>query len=151
MGLDMYLTANRYLSQYLDEGNDKKIARNIASLPIGNNGMRVKGITCEAMYWRKANAIHKWFVDNCQKGVDDCNEYDVEIKQLKELRDICTSILLDHSKAPNILPACEGFFFGSTELDEYFWDEIKRTEAELSAILENPEIMRWNFQYRSSW
>ena len=24
--------------------------------------------------WRKANAIHKWFVDNVQDGVDDCGD-----------------------------------------------------------------------------
>ena len=44
-------------------------------------------------YWRKANHIHKWFVDNVQDGEDDCREYDVSIEQLHELRNICFDIL----------------------------------------------------------
>ena len=60
MGLDMYLTAKRYLSSW-DE-TDKKISKNIEAMPIGNQGMRVKEISCDAMYWRKSNAIHKWFI-----------------------------------------------------------------------------------------
>ena len=43
-------------------------------------------------YWRKANAIHKWFVDNVQDGEDDCNYYEVTEEQLKELLDICNTI-----------------------------------------------------------
>lgn len=44
-------------------------------------------------YWRKANHIHKWFVDNVQDGEDDCKEYRVSIEQLHKLRDICFDIL----------------------------------------------------------
>jgi len=45
-------------------------------------------------YWRKANAVHKWFVDNVQDGVDDC-EYHSEVRkdQLAELVSICEEIL----------------------------------------------------------
>ena len=52
------------------------------------------------MYWRKANAVHKWFVDNCWYGEYD--EYDghylnVSVEQLFELRDACQKVL-DSSK-----------------------------------------------------
>ena len=151
MGLDMYLTGKRYLSKYPEDGTDAKIAKNIGALPIGNNGMRVKEVSCEAMYWRKSNAIHKWFVDHCQSGVDDCGEYYVPTKQLEELRDACQTILDDHAKAPDVLPTQSGFFFGSTDFDEWFWEDIKRTEEELTLLLENPDIKRWDFYYRSSW
>ena len=43
-------------------------------------------------YWRKANAIHWWFVQNVQNGIDDCREYVVTKAQLKELYDICAKI-----------------------------------------------------------
>ena len=151
MGLDMYLTAKRYLCQYPEDGVDAKIAQEVGALPIGNQGMRVKEISCEAMYWRKANAIHRWFVEQCQSGVDDCGEYYVEVDQLIKLRDLCSTILKDHAKAPDVLPTQAGFFFGSTEFDEWFWEDIKRTEVELTALFENPDIKRWDFYYRSSW
>lgn len=43
-------------------------------------------------YWRKANAIHKWFVDNVQDGKDDCDYYEVGKEQLEELLEICKTI-----------------------------------------------------------
>ena len=46
----------------------------------------------EVGYWRKANAIHKWFVDNVQDGVDDCGYYEVSQEQLKNLLHICSLI-----------------------------------------------------------
>lgn len=43
-------------------------------------------------YWRKANAIHQWFVDNVQNGVDDCDYYEVSQEQLDNLLHICSLI-----------------------------------------------------------
>ena len=44
-------------------------------------------------YWRKANAVHKWFVDNVQDGRDDGEEYELDFRQLEELKEICLDIL----------------------------------------------------------
>ena len=58
MGLDMYLTAKRYLSTYNAE--DKFLAEKVGNMPELKNGlMRVKEVSCELMYWRKANACRK--------------------------------------------------------------------------------------------
>lgn len=46
------------------------------------------------MYWRKANAIHQWFVDRVQDGKDDCEYHDEVTKEiLEELRDKCKNVL----------------------------------------------------------
>ena len=48
----------------------------------------------QVAYWRKANAIHKWFVDRVQFGEDDCEYHDeVTKKVLEELRDVCAEVL----------------------------------------------------------
>ena len=48
----------------------------------------------EIGYWRKANHIHNWFVENVQEGVDDCEYHDEVTKEtLEELRDICKKVL----------------------------------------------------------
>ena len=45
-------------------------------------------------YWRKANAVHKWFVDHVQSGEDDCKIHgDVSKEYLLTLKDICSDIL----------------------------------------------------------
>lgn len=47
--------------------------------------------------WRKANHIHKWFVDNVQDGIDNCGTYEVTKEQLEELLNICKEVA-DKSK-----------------------------------------------------
>ena len=83
MGLDMYLSAKRYLWSFNehDQALAKKIDAEIGANSIG----RTKEISREAMYWRKANAIHNWFVINVQGGEDNCKEYYVSRAQLQEL------------------------------------------------------------------
>ena len=51
-------------------------------------------ITEEVGYWRKANQIHNWFVENIQDGVDDCGYHrEVTEEDLNELLDICQRVL----------------------------------------------------------
>lgn len=56
-----------------------------------------KRIYKEVACWRKANAIHKWFVDNIQDGNDDCGVYEVSEEQLRELLELC-KIVAGHSE-----------------------------------------------------
>ena len=89
MGLDMFL--------YKAKKQNNKTLKNIIDLNerINNNELtekereemipfifhiEVKEINYsydsffkEVMYWRKANYIHNWFVENIQNGSDDCN------------------------------------------------------------------------------
>lgn len=43
-------------------------------------------------YWRKANAIHKWFVENVQNEVDNCGCYEVSKTKLRNLLDVCIQV-----------------------------------------------------------
>lgn len=54
---------------------------------------RVSHITEDVGYWRKANHIHKWFVDNVQDGADDCKEYYVSEEKLQQLLDACQQVV----------------------------------------------------------
>lgn len=48
----------------------------------------------EVGYWRKANQIHNWFVENIQNGVDDCDYHrEVREEDLLELLDVCKRVL----------------------------------------------------------
>ena len=109
MGLDMYLYG---VKEKFNE-HDYNIGEVKECIEIG--------------YWRKANAIHKWFVDNCQDCVDNCAIYYVDPKKLEELREICKEVLKDSSKASELLQTKSGFFLGSTEYDEWYFDDLKET------------------------
>ena len=110
-------------------------------------------ISFEAMYWRKANAIHNWFVREEQEGVDNCAEYSVSTEALAELRDICNKVLVDPSKADELLPPQSGFFFGSTDVDEWYLEQLKYTVDRLDVLLDLPQVKerKINFYYSSSW
>ena len=148
MGLDMYLTAKRYVWNYKDE--DKALQDQLDDVMKDDlaEGMRVKEVSVDAFYWRKANHIHKWFVDNCQDGEDDCREYWVDAKQLVRLKDLCESVLL--KKDVGLLPTEGGFFFGSTDYDEWYWSGIEETAKGLEKVLKL-DTDKWDFYYRASW
>lgn len=187
----MYLTTNsKAMSKAinkLEEGAPEYEARCVK--------YRAKsGIVAE---WRKANQIHKWFVDHVQDGRDDCGTYEVEVEQLQELLDTVNKVLgstklvkgqvhngysLDHNfnkvyhvsdgmvledteTAEELLPTQEGFFFGGTDYDQYYWDDLEFTKERLEAVLATVEKDQngwdwhckgeddWNLtlQYHSSW
>jgi hypothetical protein len=149
MGLDMYLYAKRF---FWSEERDKLTPKFKELLP-DNKDYQVKEITLEVGYWRKANAIHKWFVDNCQDGVDECQETEVSRDKLKELLGICEQIVSKGNRykaiSKRLLPCQSGFFFGSTDYDEFYLQDIKSTIEILKKALELSDS--YDFYYRSSW
>jgi hypothetical protein len=153
MGLDMYLTAKKYLWSDKDKELSAKINELVgveADMQNRWNGssMVVKEICIDAMYWRKVNAIHNWFVCNVQGGEDDCKEYHVQHETLQELLSYCRQAL--ETKDGEILAPVGGFFFGSTEIDEYYWNDIEQTVIGLEKALALPE-KEYEFYYQASW
>lgn len=144
MGLDMYLSAKKYLWQTKDE--DQHIANEIQQQI--NVRRRVRELVIEAAYWRKANQIHNWFVDNVQDGIDECQPHYVSREKLKDLLNTCR-VAIDR-KDKNLLPPQEGFFFGSTEIDDDYWNGIKYTAMEIETLLSELDDS-WEFEYCSSW
>lgn len=152
MGLDMYLSAKRYLWRDADEAISDGI-NDLLGIPSDKSkrfhgaSLVTTGVTLEAMGWRKANAIHGWFVRRCQKGEDDCREYYVSREKLKELVDLCKEALEkpDHE----VLEPTAGFFFGSYEKDEYYYQDLRDTIEGITEALELPES--FEFYYQSSW
>lgn len=93
MGLDMYLIRKKYIGANYEHNQVKgKIEIEIRGKKIPIEFNRVTYIEEESCYWRKANAIHKWFVENVQDGNDDCRNYYVSTEDLKKLLDVCKKV-----------------------------------------------------------
>jgi hypothetical protein len=165
MGLDMYLHAKKYVEkvnwQALQANDELDYNSPEAVFPKFNEIIEVAemkdvatdiyGVSVEVTcaYWRKSNQIHKWFVDNVQGGNDDCGNYYVSKDKLKELRETCRQALF--AKDPSLLPPSAGFFFGSYDIDEWYWEDIKRTIKKLDRLFQLPDFDQLSFYYNSSW
>lgn len=153
MGLDMYLKGRRYLRKYKPEEKEIsfKISEHFPELDFfrGEDDDSSMEISVEVGYWRKANAIHNWFVQNVQNGTDDCGTYWVYVDKLKLLRETCQDVLDNKELAQQLLPSTSGFFFGNQDYDEWYFMQIENTIRIIDSALEMPDA--WDFQYHSSW
>ena len=106
MGLDMYLYAKQYVPQKnwtrdsepitnpIFEAINDLLDNNLPKPDFG--GMYVEQ---QVAYWRKANAIHGWFVRELADGVDECQDIYVSRDNLTKLRDLCVQVLANRSQA----------------------------------------------------
>lgn len=156
MGLDMYLHARQSLFGNLPEMKEtfnKLIdVSDFGDLP--DRAMPYASVKVTSIYWRKANQIHGWFVKNIQNGTDNCDEYDVPINKLVELRDLCVQVKKE--KNSDLLPPHAGVFFGTYEIDEWYWKDIDYTIDQLNRVLDSlpedkKESLFLTFTYQSSW
>ena len=165
MGLDMYLSVRRYISRVdLTKVYDREVGWSETSgfhdlmdslnaadyLESGETtGSHVE---IPVAYWRKANAIHNWFVTERADGVDDCREIGVTDGHLEELLSLCEIVLRVPASAPIHLPTESGFFFGGVEYDDWYFDQISYTAKRLREII---PLMKKNNDdwavYQASW
>ena len=148
MGLDMFLIKKTYVYRYPTEKDDDNAPKLAITYP-GVKPERVTYIEERIGIWRKANAIHLWFVENVQGGEADCRPYSTSIDALKKLRDEVSRVLADRSLARELLPTQGGFFFGSLEYDQYYFDDLKLTQ-EICDLAIN-EDTDGEYYYEASW
>ena len=151
MGLDMYLEkrtdVRRWNFQKPEEQFEVVIKKGGVTYPKFNPE-KVSTVVEEIGYWRKANQIHRWFVDNVQSGVDNCGEYFTPISSLETLLELCEKVKADNTLAETLLPTASGFFFGGEEYDEWYFNDIDHTIEVLKEALSDKDA---SYYYSSSW
>lgn len=146
MGLDMYLYRNLDPNGNVlnitpqDEFNTDAFTKLLKRATTSNSPYLRPTISVNVASWRKANAIHQWFISHCADDVDNCQDIEVSLEDLHELKDTCERIL----NAPNdinlmerLLPTQDGFFFGDTDLNNAdtlnaYLEDVKYTNDILS-------------------
>lgn len=157
MGLDSYLYKKNYVRQgewVKPEFRTEVEVKTGGEIDKNIKPERIRYIVEEVAYWRKANQIHNWFVQNVQNGVDECQNSYVSREKLEELLDVCNKVIEDFNqtggiKASELLPTGSGFFFGSTEYDEWYFKDVTNTIEYLTEILEDESADE--FEYYASW
>ena len=153
MGLDMYLELEVYIGAEYEHRNIKGKVNltqgkdnSLIELPPLNT---LSSINYRVAYWRKANAIHNWIT----KGSDDDRETEISGKKLLELVEICKkvkkslvdggmhdievegynkakstiSVYKNTNLAEELLPTTSGFFFGDTNYNEWYIEDLNST------------------------
>lgn len=190
MGLDMYLErCNRkawgykgFDAEEVKANNPKLYEEMKPFLTVRGNYIQWESIFEEVGYWRKANHIHRWFVENVQDDVDDCGIYEVSKEQLETLLSICKLVkskcslnegvitngyryengvkipmfemgeyVANPAVAQEYLPTTDGFFFGSTDYDQYYMEDIEHTIEVLEKVLKETDFENQIIAYSSSW
>ena len=128
MGLDMYL-----------QRKDKNVLPN------------KEGAWDEVMYWRKANQIREWFAIHLENGVENCQFSYVTKENLEDLMSTCKTVLNDRSRAHILLPTSSGFFFGSTDYDEWYFSDLEKTVEKLEEIIEETDWDNEDVAYYEWW
>lgn len=110
----------------------------------------------ELMYWRKANEIHRWFLSTLAPEVDEdemnCVPLYVPAEALAALVQTCERVILEPDLAEELLPTHSGFFYGSLEYDEYYFEDLRKTVEELRAsVLNNQDVRGMDLYYYGWW
>lgn len=152
MGLDSYLYKKSYVRSgdlYKPESRMEVEVKTCGKVDERFKPERIKYVVEEVAYWRKANQIHNWFVQNVQGGVDNCQSSYVSRDNLEELLDLCKQVDSDNELADSLLPSTSGFFFGGTEYDEWYFKDISNTITFLEECLSDE--LADEFEYSASW
>jgi hypothetical protein len=150
MGLDHFLTKKTYIQKYPVEDKLEIVIKKNDEIYNKINVNKITYIIENVITWRKFNALHGWFVENNQNDVDDCGTYDVSLRLLSELLDTLIKVRDDNDLASELLPTVEGFFFGGTEYDESYFEDVNDTIEQLQEAIKNHDEDSY-FQYSSSW
>lgn len=166
MGLDMYLSKKTYVKSWdhTPENKEYQVTVLRGGKPVPKTQIdptKISYIVEDVAYWRKANEIHNWFVKTVQSGNDNGGSYYVTRENLEVLLADVNTVLDAKANASNyalkspeavakgVLPTASGFFFGSTEYDEYYWKSLKDTKKMLTKALKDKHAEE--FEYCASW
>lgn len=76
----------------------------------------------EVAYFRKVNFLVRYF-----NYEDNLSLIEIDKQQIEDLIDICVEVLETKNEyvSETLLPTACGFFFGSTEYDRYYYENVE--------------------------
>ena len=85
-------------------------------------------------YFRKVNFLFEFFSGSLN---EDETTVVITRGEMEELIEKCEFVLNNRDKASEILPTCDGFFFGSLDYDDYYFESVAKVLLSFQVILEN--------------
>lgn len=85
-------------------------------------------------YFRKVNFLFEFFSGSLNEEETTAV---ITRGEMEELIEKCEFVLNNRDKASEILPTCDGFFFGSLDYDDYYFESVAKVLLSFQVILEN--------------
>lgn len=87
-------------------------------------------------YFRKYNWLYGWVRRKLElPELENCKHYKLTRSIIEDLIEDITKVLSDHSLAEKLLPTESGFFFGNTEYDDWYFDDLRDAKTQLTQLL----------------
>lgn len=85
-------------------------------------------------YFRKVNFLMSFF-----DYEGNCEYVPIDKNQVIDLIDTCKQVLENYNRANELLPTQCGFFFGSTDYDEFYFSDVKDVLDKFTEILDTTD------------
>ena len=160
MGLDMYLTGDKFKRTEFAKDSNGEILRDEDGRALEVNEVLVDEYKCssqrlEVGYWRKHSPLHNFIVNAFADGEDNCRPINLSAENLRWIAKVLRSEDNNHGLPDN--DGCRGFFFG----DNGWWDELRENAYEDAEIFD--KAAKWldsdqqgdeywhSVEYQASW
>lgn len=97
--------------------------------------MKITGKDCDTKYFRKVNLLIPWVERKLGVTVEDCEEYELTKADVESLLADVDTVIADISKAQELLPTTEGFFFGSTEYEDWYKQDLEQIKTDVGDLV----------------
>lgn len=105
-----------------------------------------RGRLMESAYFRKVNFIYRYFGNKLE---DECCI--VTKAEIEDIIERCKKVSADHSLAEELLPTTSGFFFGSTEYDDWYFHDVEDCQKKMESLLEDYDETKDVIWVEMSW
>ena len=164
MGLDMYFYARKTTYKSFskwdnsDRANEVSYPEDLKTFSDYIYDRNFKSVQTETRYqigyFRKFNALHSYIVKTFANGVDNCQDiilYKEDVEQIKKVLDDVLNAHQQVEKAKELLPTQSGFFFGGTDYDEFYFEDVKDAADLMQSFLDNFDFDKYQLVYQASW
>ena len=86
-------------------------------------------------YFRKVNFLIPFVESKIGYELDDCEPVKLTKDDLEDLVNRCKEVLANHKKAETLLPTRDGFFFGSVNYDDWYFNDVQQVHDSVSDLL----------------
>jgi hypothetical protein len=100
----------------------------------------------ELLFFKKVNFLLPFF-----DYTENYEDIEINKQQVEDLVNTCKQVLKEKPKAKTLLPNTEGFFFGSTEYDEMYFDNVKLVLQRFQHLLKTFNFEKDKLIMSCSW